>query len=141
MLQKDELFALIKSMTRSEKRYFKVQASRHIKGNCNNYVRLFDLLEEMEEYDKSKIEVAFKGEKFLNNFSIAKRYLFNAIMDSLLQFHEKDSLERQLQKEMNKAKLLMGRGLFKEVNKIVKRVKKQAQKHQLYHCLYDLLLI
>ena len=141
MASNDELFLLIQSMTKSEKRYFKVQASRHIKGDGNNYVLLFDLLAKMEVYDKNKVIERFKGERFLNNFSTAKRYLFDAITDSLLQFHAQDLIEAQLQKQVNKAKLLIGRGLYKEVNKIVRKVKQQATKYQLYTLLEEVLNI
>ena len=141
MKQKDELFLLIQSMSKAEKRYFKLQAGRQIKGDTNNYARLFDLLGSMKHYNKQKIEKAFKGEAVLNNFSTAKRYLFNAITDSLLQFHANDSLDVQLQKQINRAKLLLGRGLFKEVNKIVKKVKQLAGKYQLYHHMHSALTI
>lgn len=141
MPQKDSLLRLIHSMTKAEKRYFKIQASRHVKGNTNNYIRLFDLLEGMDVYEKTKIEKVFKGERFMNNLSAAKRYLFNAITESLLHFHSKNSKIKQLKREVDKVPLLIKRGLFKEANKIIVKVKKQAKKYQLYPLLYDILIL
>ena len=37
------LFELVKSMTMSEKRYFKIYSSKHVIGQSNDYVLLFDL--------------------------------------------------------------------------------------------------
>jgi len=39
-----ELFDLIRSLSQSEKRYFKVYASKHVIGKENNYVRLFEAI-------------------------------------------------------------------------------------------------
>ena len=39
---KEALFDLIKSMTMSEKRYFKIYSSKHTIGEKNEYIRLFD---------------------------------------------------------------------------------------------------
>ena len=49
------LFDLVKSMSKSEKRYFKLMSSRHTIGDENNYVRLFDFLDKQEEYDEDNL--------------------------------------------------------------------------------------
>ncbi len=46
----DDLFQLIKSLDQSEKRYFKVFATMHIKGSDNNkYVGLFDAIDKQDD--------------------------------------------------------------------------------------------
>ena len=50
------LFDLVKSLNRREKAYFKKFASRHVIGEQNKYVDLFDVLGSMDEYDESLIE-------------------------------------------------------------------------------------
>jgi hypothetical protein len=62
------LFELVKAMSKSEKRYFKLMSSRHTIGKENNYVRLFDYLDKQSEYDEDLIFKTFKGEAFLNRF-------------------------------------------------------------------------
>ena len=69
---KESLFELIRSLTKSEKRYFKLLASRHTIGDENNYVRLFDAIDRQEEYDEESLFKEFKGEAMLNKFSITK---------------------------------------------------------------------
>ena len=66
------LFDLIHSLTKSEKRYFKLMSSRHAIGGENNYIVLFDAIEKQSIYDEDKIFKTFKGEAFLNRFSITK---------------------------------------------------------------------
>jgi hypothetical protein len=61
---KETLHELIKHMSKSEKRYFKVLSSRHTIGEENNYIVLFDFIENQIEYNEEKIFSHFKGEAF-----------------------------------------------------------------------------
>ena len=56
----DQLHKLIKSLSKPEKRYFKVFSSRHIIGDENNYQTLFDAIDKQEEYDEEKLMKKFK---------------------------------------------------------------------------------
>ena len=75
----DHLHRLISSMTKSEKRHFKIYSNRHVKGNENNYVRLFDLVEKQKKYDEEKIKKALHGSTFVKRLDVVKRYLFDLI--------------------------------------------------------------
>ena len=69
----ESLHELIKYLSKSEKRYFKIVSSRHTIGEENNYILLFDYLERQEIYDEEKLFEYFKGEAFLNKFSVTKK--------------------------------------------------------------------
>ena len=56
MIASDELHKLIKSLTQSEKRFFKIYASRHIIGEQNNYVQLFDVIASQKKYNEEAIK-------------------------------------------------------------------------------------
>ena len=60
MKAKSDLFQLIKSLTKSEKRYFKLYAKMHGLHGNQNYLILFDqidkLAQESEEYNENKIK-------------------------------------------------------------------------------------
>ena len=56
----EALFELINSMTKSEKRYFKLLSSRHAIGGENNYTLLFDKIDEQKVYNEEKIFKKFK---------------------------------------------------------------------------------
>ncbi|MCT4560919.1 MAG: hypothetical protein N4A41_06035 [Crocinitomicaceae bacterium] len=62
----ESIFELIRSLTKSEKRYFKLHASRHTIGEENNYVTLFDYIDKQAAYDEAKLFQDFKGAAFLN---------------------------------------------------------------------------
>ena len=132
------LFDLIKAMTKSEKRYFKVLSSRHTINGENNYVRLFDFIEAMEEYDESAIKVHFKGETLLNRFSITKKRLYDHILNALDAFHAGKSVEAQLQKMLNSADILYDKSLYAQCGKLLNSAEKLAAKNELFEFLLQI---
>ena len=55
MKKESDLFALIHSLTGHEKRYFKIYASKHVMGEKNNYLKLFDFLCKQKEYEEEDV--------------------------------------------------------------------------------------
>ena len=72
MAQQDDVFDLIHSLTRNEKRYFKVAAGQHAVGEKKNYVVLFDAYDRLKEYDPEKLVKALKGTRIAKNLSSEK---------------------------------------------------------------------
>ena len=77
--KKDTLFTLIKSLKKSEKRYFKTTET---KQEDTKFIRLFDLIDKQKEFDENKIlkkEPSIKPEQLSN----LKAHLYNKILQSL----------------------------------------------------------
>ncbi|MGB0477489.1 MAG: hypothetical protein ACPGHV_04555 [Flavobacteriaceae bacterium] len=53
--QKESLFQLIKSLSKSEKRQFKLYANRLQSNSDTKFIALFNLLDKMNVYDEQKI--------------------------------------------------------------------------------------
>ena len=60
----EALFDLIHSLTKSEKRYFKLMSSRHTIGDENNYIRLFDAIGKQSTYSEAELFSFFRGRHF-----------------------------------------------------------------------------
>lgn len=135
---KDALFELIRSMTKSEKRYFKLMASRHTIGEENNYVVLFDYIDKMKEYDEELIFVSFKGQAFLNRFSITKKRLYDHILEALSAFHSAQSIDAQLHTQLHAIEILYSKSLYEQAKRILRSAEKLAQKHEKYFILQEL---
>jgi hypothetical protein len=132
---KEALFELISSMTKSEKRYFKLMASRHTIGDENNYVMLFDHIDKQESYDETAIFNTFKGEAFLNRFSITKKRLYDHILQALDAYHASNSAEAQLYRQLHAAEILYEKSLYDQARRILKSAEKQAVKSESYAIL------
>ena len=63
----EKLVELIQSMSKSEKRYFKMNAGMQ-KGE-KNYVELLDAIESQEKYNETALLKKFAKKAFINNFS------------------------------------------------------------------------
>ena len=126
----DNLHKLIKSMTKPEKRYFKVFSSRHIIGESNNYQVLFDAIDKQEEYDEAKLMKKFKDKSFAQRFSISKNRLYNALLKSLDSFHSNSSIEAQLQRQLHSIEILYHKSLYDQSLKLLQSARKVAEKHE-----------
>lgn len=123
---RDELFSLIQSMSKSEKRYFKIEAKKSGEKRSSNYLKLFDAMNDMEEYDETYLRKRFKKEKFIDHLPSEKRYLYQTILKSLRHFRSEKSAYAQIKEMILDAQYLLERGLYEQSIKMLKRARKQA---------------
>jgi len=134
----NHLFELIKSLNKSEKRYFKLFSSRHTIGEENGYLRLFDFIDKMNTYQEDLIFMHFKGQALLNKFSITKARLYNNILRSLDSFNASTSKDSQLFRSLSCADILYDKGLYKQCEKILNSAEKQAIKYERFNILLEI---
>ncbi len=107
-----ELFDLIKSLTGSEKRYLKLNASKQ-KGN-KNYLKLFDAIDSQKHFDENELKQRFKNEKFILNLTVTKNYLYSLIIKNLISFNDKKSVDIKLGNILFMCKLMFEKALYKQ---------------------------
>lgn len=137
---KENLHELIKYLSKSEKRYFKLYASRHTIGDENNYIILFDYLEKQEEYKEEAIFKHFKGQAFLNKFSITKKRLYDQILHALDSFYANSSVDAQIYRLIHSADILYNKSLYEHSRRQLRSAEKLAQKHDRYNLLAEISL-
>lgn len=125
----DDLFQLIQSLSKQEKRYFKLHATRHVIGKQNKYVLLFDAIEKQPRYDEAQLKEHFQAEAFTRQFHVAKNYLYHLILDSLRNYHESKSGDK-FYSWMRNARLLFDKGLYKQSEKAQEKARKLAQSEE-----------
>ncbi len=135
----DPLHELILNLSKSEKRYFKLRSSQHTIGEQNNYLALFDYLEKSAEYNETQLKNNFKKEAFINRLSISKKRLYDAILSSLDQYHQQNSVEANLYKMLNSFDILYTKSLYAQCNKILKSAEKIAAKYDAFHVTQEIL--
>lgn len=121
----NDLFQLIKSLTKQEKRYFKLHASRHVIGKENKYVKLFDAIDKQPVYNEGQIKKKFKHAPITRQLHVAKNYLYQLILDSLRNYHESKS-EDKFHTLLRNAQLLFNKGLYDQSEKVLNKAKKSA---------------
>jgi len=125
---KQALFDLVKSMTMSEKRYFKIYASKHVIGDNSDYVQLFDAIDLMEEYD----EELLKNEPFVKNLSAEKNYLYKLILKNLNTFHSSLNSKTKIYQWLESIEILYHKGMYEQALRLVKKAKKLARENELF---------
>lgn len=128
MKQGDDLFLLIKSLSVSEKRYFKIFAQRHVIGDKNRYEYLFDLIDKQtisNAYDEELIKKQLSA-KESKNIAAGKHYLYELILRSMRNFHESKSIADQINNRISDIKFLLDKGLHAKCRQLILSTKKDA---------------
>lgn len=123
-----DLFELIKSLSKTEKRYLKLHTS--LQKGSKIYLMLFEIIDKMDFYDEEKIKNKFQGEKFIKHLGFTKNYLYNSIIKSLIAFNNEKSIEQNLLDRLIKAKLLYNRSLYKQFFTALLKVKQLAKDYE-----------
>jgi len=129
------LHLLIRSLDKSEKRYFKLHIRRMGEERNVHYEKLFDALSKQDQYDEEAIIKKFKGESFVKRFSVTKNRLYNQLLNALEAFHANSNIRVKLQRNLHQVEILFGKRLLKQSSKILASVEKVAIEQELYSIL------
>ena len=122
--QKDFLFVLIKSLSKSEKRQFKIFASRLETSSNTKFIELFNILDKSESYDEKLILKSGVIKKV--QLSNLKSYLYKQILVSIRLNIPSQNIRYQLREQIDFATILYNKGLYKQSLKILDKTKSQA---------------
>ena len=121
----DPLFQLIKSLEKSEKRNFKLYATRNSSSEELKSVQLFDALDKMDAYDETlllKRNESIRKQQLSN----LKAHLYKQILTSLRLIND-ESIDIQLHEQMDYARILYNKGLYHQSLKVLDRMKEIAK--------------
>jgi tetratricopeptide (TPR) repeat protein len=118
----DELFQLVKSLEKAEKRNFKLFVQRNLSTADLKITLLFDALDKMEEYDEDAMLGKMKTLKKAQLPNL-KANLYRQILASLRTLRDDTNVEIQLHEQMEYARILYNKGLYHQSLKILQRIK------------------
>jgi len=124
------LFKLIKSMTKADKRNFKLYAKRVQGDESLKFIKLFDVLDKTAELDESKLldKLDNVNKSQLSNL---KRHLYSQILISLRLISIGRLKSIEIREQMDFAQVLYAKGLYLQSLKLLQRAKKIAEKEEL----------
>ncbi len=125
---KDQLFTLIKSLNKAEKRNFKLYTNRFQSGQDTKFIQLFDVLDRLSEYDDKQIlrRLPEVKKRHLPNL---KRHLYKQILISLRLIYIKKNIDIQIREQIDFARILYGKGMYMQALKLLDRIKQIAEEH------------
>lgn len=135
----DHLFRLIKSLTGSEKRYFKLFIGEKDEKD-NLYLQLFDAIDAQTEFDEDQLRLAIYGDQPIESrkYSELKAYLYELLLKALQAFDSKTSIDFRLRHLLASVRVLFRRSHFEEARQILAKAKKLAEKYEQFSVLLDI---
>jgi hypothetical protein len=132
MRNKEDLFNLIKAMSKSEKRYFVLDAKKSGRS-ASRYLTLFETLGKMEEFDEEKLK-----KKFPQNLPSDKAYLYEAILRSMRDYRSASSKAAQVKERLMDARFLYERGLYDQSTGRIAEAKVMAKELEDHFTLLEI---
>src|SRR6056300_398957 len=127
-LHKDPLFVLVKSLSKSEKRQFKLYVGRLGVNTDAKFLALFNLLDRAKQYEEAVIlENGIVKKTQLSNL---KAHLYKQILVSLRLNPVNQNIRVQLREQLDFATILYQKGLYKQSLKILEKAKTLAIEQQ-----------
>jgi hypothetical protein len=124
-VKSDQLFNLIKALSKGEKRFFKLYAARLNKNADKKFIVLFDAIEKQKVYDENKILLK---EPSLNpkQFSNLKAHLYFQLLKSTKLCNSSNLENIMITELLDYSRILYHKCLYKECMKMIDKAKAMA---------------
>ena len=134
--QKDNLFVLVKSLSKSEKRQFKLYVGRLGVNEDSKFLTLFNILDKLSVYDEAII--LKKGIVKKQQLSNLKAHLYKQILISLRLNPSHQDIRIQVREQLDFATILYHKGLYKQSLKILDKAKGLAIANEEKNIAYEI---
>jgi len=137
MKQESDLFDLIQSMDKNEKRYFNLN-SKLQKGN-KTYIELFAALTLEKLYNEKSFKQKHKGKRFIKNFAYNKNHLYSLLVRSLINYSHTVTVDGKMHTMIAECWILFNKAMYKRYFRALAKAKKFAYKHEKFGYLLQIL--
>ncbi len=126
--QDDQLISLINSLTKAEKRNFKLYVNRLQSKSDVKFVQLFDVVDKLDRWDD---QIILKKTPSISKAQLAnlKRHLYKQILISLRLIHIQKNVDIQIREQIDFARILYGKGLYIQSLKLLDRIRQIAEEN------------
>ncbi|MCF8256870.1 MAG: hypothetical protein K9J06_04925 [Flavobacteriales bacterium] len=135
----DKVFQLIKSLTKAEKRYFRLHVGKH-GAEKNNHHELFDVYDGLETFTEEALLGALHNKAIKNSLPTAKSRLYDAVLRSLDDFHAKSSIDAQLKRTLHFVEILYKKSLYHQSHKLLEGAKRLAYQYDKHTSLLEIFM-
>lgn len=122
----ESVYELALSLSSREKAYFRKFAQNLVNNGNPEYLRLFNAILEQKVCNEADLKECFKGEGFINHFHKTKEFLYVNLLDSLQNFHRKNSTLTILLNIPPKIELLYEKQLYDQCLTLARKMSKLA---------------
>lgn len=114
----EDLFRLIRALSKGEKRNFKLLAGLLASEKDKKYIELFDAIDKQEVYDEGKVLKIVKS-LYGGQLAVGKHYLYRLILNSLVYYSNSPGSE--LNNLLEQVKILGEKDLYPQAAKLLRK--------------------
>lgn len=133
MTKFESLIHLVHSMSRSEKKNFRIKSCK--RKTLPDYVYLYDTIEAEPNQTPSALRTLFLQKRPGAAFESTVNYLFELILETAIDMREEQDKHYMLFNKIMKARVLYEKSLFDESFELLENVKLLSEKYENYHAL------
>lgn len=119
---------LIKSLTKGEKRYFKLSSALQV--GVKDYLSLFDCIEKHTEIQE--IKKLFSEKSPTASFDVTCNYLYKLVLEAMLHARSEKNSTVKLVNGILKVNILFEKGLYQDGYKRLKNIQEYAEKKEMH---------
>jgi len=136
-----KLFNLIKSLSGSEKRYFKLHATGNRTDKSSKYLLLFDAIDLQESFDDEALKaIVYQGQPIKSRkYSELKSYLYDLILTALQGYDEKSSVDFKIKGLLQSVRVLYKRSHYEDCRDLLPKIKKLVYKYESFSSILEVL--
>lgn len=138
LISKNDLFDLIKSLSKSEKRFLKLNAAAT--ELPNNLITLFNDIEKEDEFREEVFSKSRKGKTHSEDITTqSAEALYNFILQCLRSFHAENNASFVIKDEITNILNLFDKAQYKQCRKILNKQKQEAYRFERFHFILELI--
>jgi len=136
--QTDHLVQLVNSLTKSEKRHFRLWVNRNQPTGELLFLQLFDFLDKQNKYDEGMIlkKIPKIKKRQLSNL---KAHLYKQLLLSLRLLHRQNNTDIEVRERIDYGRVLYNKGLYRQALEMLDKAKSLAENAHLDALLLEIL--
>ncbi len=128
----EPVFQLIKSLTRTEKRHFRLFTNRPGASEDLKFLLLFDALDALDTADDAAVLAQVPSLKRAQLANL-KASLYRQLLASLRVYHASQNPDIQLHEQLDYARVLYNKGFYQQALRMLEKVKQGARQAEMPH--------
>ena len=126
--QTDHLVQLIRSLTKAEKRHFRLFVTRNQASDNILFLQLFDVIEKYKDYEEEIIlkKIPQIKKRQLSNL---KAHLYKQLLMSLRLLSKNYNKDIEIREKLDYAKVLYSKGLYRQSLEMLDKTKNLARRY------------
>ncbi len=136
--KRSDIFTVIKSLSKAEKRYFRLFLGRTHPGKATKFDLLFDAIDALPHFDDTTLAAALPAvdKRHLPNL---KSRLYERLLQSLRLYHAGSTPAMKIRANLESAEVLYQKGLFEPCWRLLEKTKEIAYAAEKIHSLPEII--